>query len=141
MRKYKVGLVAQENEVNNRLKIKGKYFIVEFSKVNSDSHFASGYELIICTNNIRNARKVMQLIAASLALLNRSTFFTLGSLPKITPLQVDKEEIPWTFMRESISSFSDIPIAAKISANASYKRKYYLALLNIKWVVNCTQIT
>lgn len=135
MRKYKVGLVAWENEANNRLKIKGKYFVVEFVKVKRTSHFVSGYELVICTNNIRNARKVLQLIAASLALLNGGAYFTLDDLPNITPLQEDNEDIPRSIRNESISSFSDIPMAAKISANASYKKKNYLALL--KYQLGC----
>ncbi|MCK9211178.1 MAG: hypothetical protein M0P61_10115 [Ignavibacteriaceae bacterium] len=135
MKKYKVGLIAWENEANNRLKIKGKYFVVEFSKVNKDSHFSNGYEVIICTNNIRNARKVIQLIASSLAILNGGAFFTLDSLPKITPMQNDKEEIPRTYLGESVSSFSDIPMAAKISAKASFSKKNYLALL--KYQLGC----
>jgi hypothetical protein len=135
MRKYKVGLIAWENEASNRLKIKGKFFSVSFTKVDYTKSSIEGYEVIVATNNYQNARKVIQLIAASLALLNGGAYFTLDSLPNITPMQNDGETIPNTFFGNSVSSFSDIPKAIMISAAASYKRKYFLSLL--KYQLGC----
>lgn len=135
MRKYKAGLIALSNEASNNLRIKGKYFSVGFSIVRRTKSFTDGYEVIISTKNYQNARKVLQLIAASIALLDGEAYFTLDSLPNLIPLQSDNEDIPRTFRGDSISSFSDIPKAIMIAANASYKRKNYLALL--KYQLGC----
>lgn len=136
MRKYKAGLIAWSNEASNSLKIKGKYFSVGFSKILQDESFSGGYEVIISTTNYQNARKVLQLIAASIALLEGGAYFTLNSLPSLIPLQHDDENIPNIFLGDySRSSFSNIPKAIKIAANASYNMKNTLALL--KYQLGC----
>ncbi len=86
MRKYKAGLIAWSHEASNSLKIKGKFFSVGFVKVNRIKSVTDGYEVIISTKNYQNARKVLQLIAASLALLNKGAFFYYGHITEFNPI-------------------------------------------------------
>jgi hypothetical protein len=135
MRKYKIGLIAMSGEANNSLKIRGKYFIAQFSNKYCSTEGNNDFETIISTSNYQNARKVLQLIAASLALLNGGAYFYFDSLPNIIPLQKDDENIPNTFTGNTFSSCSGIPSAIKIASKASYKKKNSLALL--KYQLGC----
>jgi len=135
IRSYKAGLIAMSNEASNNLRIKGKYFLVKFLKVNQVKSFIDGYEVIIFTNNYQNARKVLQLIAASIALLEGGAYFTLDSLPNLIPLQKDDEKVPNKFSGDSLSSFSGIPKAIMLAAKASFHSKITLSLL--KYQLGC----
>jgi hypothetical protein len=135
MRKYKTGLIAWSNEASNRLIIKGKFFIVRFVKVDRIENISDGYEVIIFSTNYQNARKALQLIASSIALLEGHGYFNSDDLPNLKPLQKDNEEIPKQFWGNTTSSFSGIPNAIKIAAKVSYQKKKILALL--KYQLGC----
>lgn len=129
MRKYKTGYVALIEEVKSREKIIGKYFHVVFRLKNNEDDSKDGYQTIIITKDFQNARKVNQLIASSLSLLDACAFYTLDSIPQIIPLQNTEEQIPKFHLGIFETSRARIPESIRIAAKVSFRKKFYLSLL------------
>jgi hypothetical protein len=129
MRKYKTGYIAFRHEVNPKTEIIGKYFRVVFQLKSNDKYIQNGYYTIIITKDFQNARKVNQLIASSLSLLDASASFTLDSIPQIIPQQDSEEQIPKFHLGVFELARARIPEAISIAAKVSFSRKYYLSLL------------
>ena len=129
MRKYKIGNIVWKGEVKPNEKIIGKFFRVKYKLVKNEDGTSKGFYTIIITKDFQNARKVNQLIASGLSLINACAFYTLDSIPQIIPLQKDNEQIPKYHTGIFESSTADISKAVKIAAKVSFKRKNYISLL------------
>ncbi|OGU58376.1 MAG: hypothetical protein A2V66_10595 [Ignavibacteria bacterium RBG_13_36_8] len=129
MRKYKTGYIASSEEVSSKSEIFGKYFSIIYEPKVIDDRIKDDYYVIIKTKDFQNARKVNQLIASSLSLIDARNFFTLDSIPQLVPLEKYNEEIPKSHSNVMSVGRLDIPEAINIATKASFKRKYYLSLL------------
>lgn len=135
MRKYRLGYLAWNYEIS-KTSINGKFFTISFDENTNSSQAGRTSEIVVATNNYKNAVRVSQLISSGLSLLDACAFTTMDSLPEIVPLQKDGELIPRSW--GSVYSWvhrDNIPLAALIAAKSSFKKKIYLALL--KYQLGC----
>jgi hypothetical protein len=128
-KKYHSGFVARKSEVGANKLLKGKFFRLSFGKACRSFHPDDSSEIIIECKDFLTARKVSQLLSASLTLYNGFPFFPHDTLPLTIDVKDNYEEVTKFSTAPTAFQTVGIPKAAQIAVKSSFRKRHYYSLL------------